>query len=186
MFALFSTSSIGAFLRRLLLALQYAEWRLVSVEYNGPPPGVSFRRIQTEQKSRCTIVIITFPCAHFPVFWLLYIGLSRSTATIGNHRIMASLEDLASVISSKSSKISSILKENSIPTPSFNEESFADFEEIPGSNVYHESLRVTRNELISAAQDIIRLAMGPVDHLLSLAWSVSLISNLPSLGPAPL
>jgi 6-hydroxytryprostatin B O-methyltransferase len=98
---------------------------------------------------------------------------------------MASLEDLASVISSKSSKISSILKENSIPTPSFKEESFADFEEIPGSNVCHESLRVTRNELISAAQDIIRLAMGPVDHLLSLAWSVSLITNLPSLGSAP-
>jgi hypothetical protein len=27
--------------------------------------------------------------------------------------------------------------------------------------------------------------MGPVDHLLSLAWSVSLITNLPSLGSAP-
>jgi 6-hydroxytryprostatin B O-methyltransferase len=99
---------------------------------------------------------------------------------------MASLEDLASVISLKSFKISSILKENSIPTPSFDEGSFADFEETLGSNVYHESLRVTRNELISAAQDIIRLAMGPVDHLLSLAWSVSLISYLLSLGSAPL
>ncbi len=84
---------------------------------------------------------------------------------------MASLQSLASVISRQADEISKILATNRIPPPSFAEDSIVEYSE-PGPDVETE-LRKARNELIQSAQDIARLAMGPTDQILTLAWSVS-------------
>ncbi len=81
--------------------------------------------------------------------------------------MMHSLESLAEVISSKAAAISKLLANKSLPLPTFGEQSYSDF-----TDVDHE-LRRVRNGLINAAQDIVRLAQGPEDHILNLTWSVS-------------
>lgn len=88
---------------------------------------------------------------------------------------MASLESLALDICSQVSNISNILAAHSAPSPSFNENSFADFE--GPRDISDLKLRNARNALINAAHDIIRLASGPTDHILSLAFSVLSTKN---------
>jgi 6-hydroxytryprostatin B O-methyltransferase len=90
----------------------------------------------------------------------------------------ATLEHLSATISSKTAELSKILEANSIPPPSFDERSFVG-KDAARLVVDKDNLRAVRNELITAAQDLIRLAQGPVDHLLTLAWSVCLDGRLP-------
>jgi hypothetical protein len=77
------------------------------------------------------------------------------------------LESLSLKIGSKSLEIREYLDTLDAPLPSFDEESYLSFED--DSNV---KLRNLRNTIINHAQDIIRLASGPTDHVLSLAFSV--------------
>src|SRR5256885_1799916 len=77
-----------------------------------------------------------------------------------------SLESLSSTIAIKSAQITKLLAARSLPVPTFREQSYADFAHDDSG------LREARNELISAAQDILRLAQGPEDHILDMAWSV--------------
>ena len=83
---------------------------------------------------------------------------------------MATLESLALEICSKVSDISKALAADSTLAPSFEEDSFADFESSHGPADLN--LRDARNKLINCAQDIIRLASGPTDQILTLAFSV--------------
>ena len=87
---------------------------------------------------------------------------------------MASLTSLASVISSSATRISETLSQNGIAGPTFDEAGFDHSEREAKANIDHHSLRAARMELINAAHDIINLAMGPVDHVLTLGWSVSI------------
>ncbi|KAL9120673.1 MAG: hypothetical protein Q9187_002772 [Circinaria calcarea] len=89
----------------------------------------------------------------------------------------ATLENLSATISSKTLELSKILEANSIPPPSFAESSCVS-PEASSLVVDKDNLRTIRNELITAAQDLIRLAQGPVDHLLTLAWSAADVANL--------
>lgn len=86
---------------------------------------------------------------------------------------MANLESLALEICSKVSDISKILAADSTLAPSFEEDSFADFES--SHSRADINLRDARNKLINCAQDIIRLASGPTDQILTLAFSVDAI-----------
>lgn len=79
---------------------------------------------------------------------------------------MATLASLAGIIAARAVEVSKLAAVKSLPEPSFRENNYTayaaeDFE-----------LRKARNELASAAQDLVRLAQGPEDHILQLAWSV--------------
>ncbi len=87
-------------------------------------------------------------------------------------KTMTSLRCLASAVSYQAAEISTILATSKISSPSFAEDGGVEYTEAgPDTDSV---LRKARNELISAAQDIIRLAKGPTDEILTLAWSVSL------------
>lgn len=88
------------------------------------------------------------------------------------------LQSLSKTVNVKVTELSSLLKDAGLPEPSFAEDSHSDFAVEKGSLVDDE-LRKVRNELIDAAKDIVRLAMGPVDQILSLAWSVSRFETIP-------
>lgn len=81
---------------------------------------------------------------------------------------MASLQILACTISEAASEIEKLLEKKSLPRPGFGEENATDYEGIDYE------LRSARNTLINAAQDTLRLAQGPEDQILGLAWSVSI------------
>ena len=81
------------------------------------------------------------------------------------------LHSLSSAVGLKVIELSDLLKTAGLPEESFAEKSYADFAiETPAST--DKAIRQVRNDLIDAAKYIIRLAMGPVDQILSLAWSV--------------
>jgi 6-hydroxytryprostatin B O-methyltransferase len=81
------------------------------------------------------------------------------------------LQSLSSTIKLKVTELSNLLKTAGLPEPSFAEKSYADFAHETTASTDN-AIRQVRNDLIDAAKDIIRLAMGPVDQVLSLAWSV--------------
>lgn len=76
----------------------------------------------------------------------------------------STLESLASKIYANALKLASIAKENGV-TPSLDDPVKSDLTSV--------TPLALRNELIQAAKDLIYLSMGPADHVLSLAWSVS-------------
>jgi 6-hydroxytryprostatin B O-methyltransferase len=76
----------------------------------------------------------------------------------------STMEALASTVYAKANELAQLTKDYGID-PSI---------EAPGgSDLSTIAPLKTRNELIRAAKDLIYLAMGPTDHVLSLAWSVS-------------
>lgn len=81
------------------------------------------------------------------------------------------LLSLSSTVGLKVNELSNLLKAAGLPEPSFAEKSYADFAHQTTASTDN-AIRQVRNDLIDAAKDIIRLAMGPVDQVLSLAWSV--------------
>jgi 6-hydroxytryprostatin B O-methyltransferase len=76
----------------------------------------------------------------------------------------STLESLASTIQTKALELAQLSKENGI-NPSLDDPVASDLSTV--------TPLATRNELIQAAKDLLYLAMGPTDHVLSLAWSVS-------------
>lgn len=87
------------------------------------------------------------------------------------------LHSLSSTIYSKASELSELLKTAGLPEPSFSEKSHGDFAE-DTATAADAAFRKTRDDLINAATDIIRLAMGPIDQILSLAWSVRMLRTM--------
>ena len=81
---------------------------------------------------------------------------------------MTTLASLAGTIAARAVEVSRLAAAKGLPEPSFGEKSFNSF---AGEDV---ELRQARIELASAAQDLARLAQGPEDHILQLAWSVCL------------
>lgn len=79
---------------------------------------------------------------------------------------MATLESLVGVIAARSVKVSKLVAAKSLPEPSFEKRNYNGFVDEDFE------LRKARNDLASAAQDLVRLAQGPEDHILQLAWSV--------------
>ncbi|KAJ5714632.1 uncharacterized protein N7483_011813 [Penicillium malachiteum] len=79
------------------------------------------------------------------------------------------LESLASTIYANATELSNIAKENGI-NPSLDDPVKSDLSSVAPLAI--------RNELIQAAKDLIHLAMGPADHVLSLAWSGTDAANL--------
>ncbi|OQD64188.1 hypothetical protein PENPOL_c008G03690 [Penicillium polonicum] len=81
----------------------------------------------------------------------------------------STLESLASTVYAKANELAEITKEHGV-RPSIESPGGSDLSKIAPSK--------TRNELIRAAKDLIYLAMGPTDHVLSLAWSAGDSANL--------
>lgn len=86
-----------------------------------------------------------------------------------NHQ--TTLQSLSSTVGLKVTELSNLLKTAGLPEPSFSEKSYADFSHETTASTDN-AIRQVRTDLIDAAKDIIRLAMGPIDQVLSLAWSV--------------
>ena len=110
-------------------------------------------------------IVVSCSCLTTPRIGSSNISQRNSTA-------MTSLHSLASIISYQAAEISTILAANKVPLPSSAEDGTVEYTEA-GLDV-DLKLRKARNALISSAQDMIRLAMGPTDQILTLAWSVSL------------
>ncbi|KAI0124769.1 putative O-methyltransferase [Xylariales sp. AK1849] len=90
---------------------------------------------------------------------------------------MASIDAVASSITDRVSKLSSLLQQTGIAPPTLDEAGFGDFAQetdTPTGN----AIRETRNHIIDAAQDLLRLVRGPTDQILSLTWSVTDTANL--------
>ncbi|KAJ5412810.1 hypothetical protein N7465_005115 [Penicillium sp. CMV-2018d] len=81
----------------------------------------------------------------------------------------STLESLASTVYAKANELAELTKEHGVG-PSIESPGGSDLSTIAPSK--------TRNELIRAAKDLIYLAMGPTDHVLSLAWSAGDSANL--------
>ena len=83
----------------------------------------------------------------------------------------STLVKLAGRITEKTALVSHFLGSQAIKNPSFDEGSYAAYS---GENT---DLRQARYELAQAALDLYRLAQGPEDHILQLAWSVGVPSS---------
>ncbi|OGE49862.1 hypothetical protein PENARI_c019G02846 [Penicillium arizonense] len=81
----------------------------------------------------------------------------------------STLESLASTVYAKAKELAELTKEHGVG-PSI--------ESPGGSDLSTIAPLKTRNELIRAAKDLIYLAMGPTDHVLSPAWSAGDYANL--------
>ncbi|MCJ1403879.1 hypothetical protein MMC11_007102 [Xylographa trunciseda] len=82
------------------------------------------------------------------------------------------LASLAGIISARTVEVSRLVAAKGLQDPGFGEKSFNGF---VGEDV---ELRQARNELAGAAQDLARLAQGPEDNILQLAWSSADTANL--------
>lgn len=81
----------------------------------------------------------------------------------------SALETLASTVYAKAVELAEISKQHGI-NPSIDDPVASDLSSV--------TPLATRNELIQAAKDLLYLAMGPTDHVLSLAWSVSQVPSI--------
>lgn len=84
---------------------------------------------------------------------------------------MSTLGALVSTIVEKTTTLSLLLGQQNITPPTFAEDDHSPYQ---GENV---ALRQTRYDIVRAAQDLLRLAQGPEDQILQLAWSVSAPSS---------
>lgn len=88
---------------------------------------------------------------------------------------MATLASLAGTIAAQAVEVSRLAAAKGLPQPGFGKRGYNGF---TGEGV---ELRQARHELASAAQNLARLAQGPEDHILQLAWSVREILSKPQL-----
>ena len=79
------------------------------------------------------------------------------------------LDELSAQIPTKIATVQKLLKANDLPNPSFDESSAA---EISGLPEEPQELLKARNELVNLAHDLLMLARGPVDHVVSLGYAV--------------
>lgn len=85
---------------------------------------------------------------------------------------MASIESLASTITEQVSQLSHLLQIAGLPPPSLAEAGFDDFSHEIDTSASN-CLRASRNKILDAAHDLLRLVRGPTEQILTLAWSVS-------------
>ena len=87
---------------------------------------------------------------------------------------MTTLESISFNIVSKALELTHLLRENSIPAPSFSPTSAGDFEDLSHQvpQDVERQIRQTRNAIVDGANDLALLAKGPTDALLGLSWSV--------------
>jgi hypothetical protein len=104
-----------------------------------------------------------------------------------NTSMASPLEEVAAKISTEVASLTRLLQERGAPTPSFAESSAVDTTKPPDDA----ALVKAKNELVNAAHDLLRLAQGPVDHLVTLGYAVSkskitgmqVLINRPSILP---
>lgn len=80
-----------------------------------------------------------------------------------SNMLASTLESLASTVYAKATELAELGKEHGVALS---------VESPRGSDLSPIAPLKTRNELIRAAKELIYLATGPTDHVLSLAWSV--------------
>ncbi|KAK6956749.1 hypothetical protein Daesc_002029 [Daldinia eschscholtzii] len=90
---------------------------------------------------------------------------------------MSSIESLASSITEQVSKLSSLLQEEHLPSPTFDEPGFGDFA-YEADTPAGKSLRDIRHRILDSAQDLIRLVQGPTEHILTLTWATADTANI--------
>ena len=90
---------------------------------------------------------------------------------------MSSLEELGTEVSAKIATITKLLKARGSPSPSFAETSALDVSSSRSLSEDQVSLHVARNELANLAQDLLHLAQGPIDHIVTLAYAVRLYNH---------
>lgn len=81
---------------------------------------------------------------------------------------MASLLSLASTISTEADRLASYLKTHNLPNPSFAFDGPPTFP-VPLEN---EEMQASRMKMLTAAQDLAVLTLGPVESLRWQAWNV--------------
>lgn len=82
------------------------------------------------------------------------------------------LEEMATAISADVKIVSELLRKRGEALPSFSEESAVVIESDESEDDKTATLLQARNRLINAANDLLQLARGPVDHIVSLAYGV--------------
>ena len=91
---------------------------------------------------------------------------------------MASLlEELGAKVTTEIATITRLLQANGEGSPSFAESSAVDVNASQTTSKDQASLLAARNELVNAAQDVLRLAQGPIDHVVTLAYAVRCIAS---------
>lgn len=80
------------------------------------------------------------------------------------------LEQLAASISADVATVTQLLQARGEPAPSFDETSAVTIGKTTAKP--DTALLEARNRLINAAHDLLRLAQGPVDHIVTLAYGV--------------
>jgi 6-hydroxytryprostatin B O-methyltransferase len=86
----------------------------------------------------------------------------------------STLEQLAATISADVTAVTQLLHARGEPAPSFAESNAVTIGEKASTNS-DTTLLQARNRLINAAHDLLRLAQGPVDHVVTLAYGVSIV-----------
>jgi len=90
---------------------------------------------------------------------------------------MATFSEIADRVASSAAEVSRLIREAQLPEPTFNESGAFDFDARKHASVDSEELRLARNALINATQDLRLLTMGPVDYLCSMSWWVLIQSS---------
>ncbi|KAI2781020.1 putative O-methyltransferase [Daldinia loculata] len=90
---------------------------------------------------------------------------------------MSSIENLASSITEQVSRLSSLLQGEGLPSPTFEESGFRDFEHETDTPT-GKALREARNRILDTAHDLIRLVQGPTEHILTLTWATTDTVNI--------
>ncbi|KAI1473079.1 putative O-methyltransferase [Daldinia caldariorum] len=90
---------------------------------------------------------------------------------------MSSIEDLASSITEQVSRLSSLLQEAGLPSPTLDESGSSDFTHETDTPAGR-SLREARHRIMDSAKDLVRLVQGPTEHLLTLTWAYADAVNI--------
>ena len=81
----------------------------------------------------------------------------------------SALQELSTKVSTQVATITKLLEASGTPSPSLTEAGALDVKAIREEDP---SLIIARNELLNAAQDLVRLAQGPIDHVITLSYAV--------------
>jgi hypothetical protein len=84
----------------------------------------------------------------------------------------STLEEVAAAISADVKIVSDLLRERGEAPPTFSEEGAVVIELDESEDDKTATLLQARNRLINAANDLLQLARGPVDHVASLGYGV--------------
>ncbi|KAI1801520.1 putative O-methyltransferase [Daldinia bambusicola] len=90
---------------------------------------------------------------------------------------MSSIEDLALSITEQVSRLSSLLQEAGLPSPTFDESGSSDFTHVTDTPM-GKSLREARSRIQDLAKDLGRLVQGPTEHLLALTLAYADSANI--------